>query len=238
LLTRTSIVKDELSATCIEEGWKTIVTTTSLSDQFLRAYEQTCGRPSNEAEWIVADNIFDAITRKVYHSRLNVVVREFQLTETGRTGNKASSDSLRVQLRQGGLKSDTSARGENKATATEKTTGKENNKKKRENENLLGDVCKRYMEKHHMEPQEEWEKRFYAEKQPMVTLPSRTYYKPVAVDAAPHSEQRVGMTWWPHLPVPEFVPDGVVSKTIMSPSYVENMYRLYGPGTRPRTCGL
>ena len=103
-LVREVVRQDDLSDTCIKCGWDKIMSTQALSWLFLSAYTAVCGKPETEDDWTVADDIFDAITRKVYHARLNVVVREFQLTKTGRIGDIESSDSLRVQLRQAGQK--------------------------------------------------------------------------------------------------------------------------------------
>jgi hypothetical protein len=83
-ITKTSTATATATKTSIDAGWNTIVKDQSLSVLFLDAYSEVCGKPRTKAEWIVADDIFDAITRKVYHARLNVVVREFQLTKTGR----------------------------------------------------------------------------------------------------------------------------------------------------------
>ena len=216
LLIRSSIVKDELSDTCIKEGWETIVRTPSLSRSFLRAYEQTCGRPLSDTDWIVADNIFDAITRKVYHARLNVVVRDFQLTQTGRTGDKEASDSLRVQLRQGSSKSDatssSASSGEKKASVTEDTKEK---KKKKKKAKMTG-VQRRDAKLTRKAPFKPIEK----------ALPNRTYYRPQTQDI---THTRSGCIWWPHLPVPQFVPSDVTAKIIYSQSFIDNLYRLYGP---------
>jgi hypothetical protein len=104
-LVRINVNSTNLSRYCIANALETIKANAKLGSLFVAAYRDVFGENvfSDIIERDIANGIAAKLILKVCRARSDVVVKNFKENNTGRTANKAGSETIRAGLKQSGV---------------------------------------------------------------------------------------------------------------------------------------